>query len=260
MTAKAVLVSGGSSGIGAAITSEFLARGCSVGVVSRQGRPHGADFDEQFESHGSLEWIRVDLADADATRKAVLDWAGRHAYALDGIVLAAVDYGCGPRHPLVDSSLEEWDRVHSVNLRAQFVLVSALLPALLARPRALVLSISSNAAVEAAPGRAVYAASKAGTYALFRSLAQELQDSNVSVVQVMPKNQIVTPGIRARRPKTFTFEGYDEATVFRPFAAHIALTLGAGLAGRLLAIDAEGAWSEMTQCSELHGASPQALP
>lgn len=235
MTAGAFLVTGGSSGIGAAMAGALLHSGRRVGIVSRS---------EPRLGH-CADWLRADLADAQATAASLTAWTRAIDDAVDGLILSAVDYGIAPRHPLVASDLAEFDRLWAVNLRSQFAVLSTLLPILVARPRAVILAISSTAALEPAPGRALYAATKAGSLALLRSLAEELEDTGVSVVQALPLNQVCTAGIEARRPPGFDFKGYATPAIFEPIALHVAATLGGGMNGSVLSIDDLGAWSEI---------------
>ncbi|MEV0633524.1 SDR family oxidoreductase [Streptomyces sp. NPDC050619] len=242
MTPGAILTTGGSRGIGAAIASTIAASGRRVAVLSRR-RP-SPDDQSWAEPAGQprVDRVEADLADARATNAAIRAWRGSIAEPLDGIVLSAVSYGHGPRHPVLATPLEEWDEVMAVNLRGQFVAVSAVLAELVARPRAMILSVSSTAALESAPGRAHYAASKAGALAFFRALTEELRDTNVSVVQVMPRNQVATPGLAARRPPGFSFEGYDPPTVFDAFVRTALSDLGARFDGALVTVDSDGRW------------------
>ncbi|CCK32399.1 hypothetical protein BN159_8021 [Streptomyces davaonensis JCM 4913] len=242
MTPGAILTTGGSRGIGAAIATTIASSGRRVGVLSRR-RPSCDDpVWAELTRRPLVDRVEADLADATATGAAIRGWRDGIPEPLDGLVLSAVSYGHGPRHPVLATALEEWDEVMAVNLRGQFVAVSAVLTELLARPRALILSVSSVAALEPAPGRAHYAASKAGALAFFRALTQELRDTNVSVVQVMPRNQVATPGLAARRPPGYTFEGYDPPTVFDPFVRTALTDLGERFDGTLVTVDSDGRW------------------
>jgi NAD(P)-dependent dehydrogenase (short-subunit alcohol dehydrogenase family) len=242
VTPGAILTTGGSRGIGATIASTIASSGRRVAVLSRR-RPSSADRAwAELARQPLVDRIEADLTDASATDAAIRGWRGRVPEPLDGLVLSAVSYGRGPRHPVLATALEEWDEVMAVNLRGQFVPVRAVLPELLARPRALILSVSSVAALGSAPGRAHYAASKAGALAFFRALAEELRDTNVSVVQVMPRNQVATPGLAARRPPGYAFEGYDPPTVFAPFVRTALTDLGERFDGMLVTVDSDGRW------------------
>jgi NAD(P)-dependent dehydrogenase (short-subunit alcohol dehydrogenase family) len=261
VSAGAVLVTGGSSGIGAAIASTIRSTGRRVGIVSRQRRPAAPGPPElpvrrPAGARADADWIEADLADAGRTGAAIRAWCAGLDEPLEGLVLSAVSYGYGPRHPVGEISLAEWDEVVAVNLRAQYVAVSTVLPDLLARPGALILSVSSVAAVEPAPGRAHYAASKAGALAFFRALAGELRETNVSVVQVMPKNQVVTPGLRARRPPHFSFAGYDRPEVFDKVVVELLAGLGREFDGAVLVVDGDGHWEDVPGLGDGRDAAP----
>jgi len=243
MKPGAFLVTGGSSGIGAAIARQLAVTGRRVGVISRTGEPKAQD--AWGAPDPKVDWIEANLADAVATGAAVATWSARINHAIDGLVLSAVDYGFPPRHPILSSTLAEFDRLWMVNLRSQFVMLSLVLPALVARQRAVILTISSSAALGAAPGRAMYGATKAGSLALFRSLAEELGSTGVSVIQALPQNQVKTPGIQARRPQGFAFEDYDTPSIFEPLTKHMQATLGAGMNGAILSIDSSGHWHDI---------------
>lgn len=242
MRPGAILTTGGSSGIGAAITSTIVSTGRRVGVVSRRPPSSADEVWAELARQPLVDRLQADLADVDATGSAIRAWRESITEPLDGLVLSAVSYGDGSRHPVLGTSVGEWDKVMAVNLRGQFVAVSAVLADLLARPRAMILSVSSSAAVDPAPGRAHYAASKAGAFAFFRALAEELRDTNVAVVQVMPRNQVATPGLAARRPPGFAFEGYDPPTVFDGFVRAALSDMGEQFDGALIEVDSDGRW------------------
>ncbi|GLW46799.1 beta-ketoacyl-ACP reductase [Streptomyces sp. NBRC 14336] len=234
MTHGAILTTGGSRGIGAAIAATIASTGRRVGVLSRRPPP------AEMARHPLVDHIEADLTDAPSTNAAIRAW--HDGAPVDGLILSAVSYGHGPRHPVLATTVEEWDEVMAVNLRGQFVAVSAVLPELLTRPRALILAVTSVAALQPAPGRAHYAASKAGALAFFRALTEELSATHVSVVQVMPRNQVATPGLAARRPPGFAFEGYDPPTVFDPFVRTVLTDLGEKFDGALVTVDSDGHW------------------
>jgi NAD(P)-dependent dehydrogenase (short-subunit alcohol dehydrogenase family) len=233
MKPGAFLVTGGTSGIGAAIARTLVQGGHRVGIVARS------------EPEPPFDWLQADLADGDGTTAAIRSWLERIDRPANGLVLCAADYGVAPRHPLMSSHLAEFDGLCTVNLRSQVVVLSAMLPSLMGRPRSVILAITSDAAFAPAPGRALYAATKAGSLALLASLAEELTDSGVSVIKAFPRSQVRTPGLEARRPPGFVFEGYASPNIFEPIATHLASTLGQGMNGSVLVIDNHGVWQEV---------------
>jgi short-subunit dehydrogenase len=103
---------------------------------------------------------------------------------------------------------------------------------LLQSSRAFLVAISSNTATSPAPGRIAYGCSKAASYALFSGLAEELAESTVSVIQLMPDRQVVTRGLRRRRPPGFDFSAYIQPEVFKEPVLAILRSRGAGMNGQ----------------------------
>jgi NAD(P)-dependent dehydrogenase (short-subunit alcohol dehydrogenase family) len=179
-----VVVTGGASGIGRATCL----------ALAEVGRPVAAwDLDADgardtaarcAELHGvKAHAVEVDVRDADAIRAAAAATVAALP-SVGGLVHAA---GVSLPVPVDDLDAEAWDGVLDVNLRAEALLVRALLPALrAARPGSAVVAISS---VEAIVGHGVlpaYSASKAGVLGLTRSLAHALGGEGIRVNAVCP--------------------------------------------------------------------------
>jgi short-subunit dehydrogenase len=124
----------------------------------------------------------------------------------------------------------------SVNVRSQFILTTRLLPLLLTRPQAFIAALTSDVATQPAPHRIPYACSKAASYALFSSLSAELQESPVSVIQLQPAGQVVTRGLRQRRPRDFDFSGYSSPQIFAEYFRSIVRARGRGMNGMSLVV------------------------
>lgn len=238
----AFLVTGGSSGIGAAIVAELAEHGYRVGVLSR--RPIEDADDGVLRVAHLVDWLRCDLFDADGAQASARKWVESMKTPLVGVVFSAVSYGRTARGPLSDGTRTEFERLLSVNVCSQFQLSAAIaLPRFLASGSGLILTVSSVAAFEPSPGRALYAATKAASLAMFRSLAAEVKGTGISVVQAFPKNQIATPGLRARRPPEFDFAGYDRPDIFRPLVAMCCADTAGKLNGAVVEVDSSGACS-----------------
>ena len=222
----AIVLTGASAGIGLAVL-EALMEDAFVIAVSRTRPPVQL-------SNG--HWIEGDLCTPESVAVNALATLSAQGRSLDGLIHCAASYGAPRRHTLLETSDGEWDELMSVNVRSQFILTVRLLPQLLERPKAFIVSLTSDAATHPAPQRIAYGCSKAASYALFSGLAAELADSSVSVIQMQPATQVVTRGIRRRRPADFHFAGYSSPVIFkRPFKAVLA-SRGAGLNGACLII------------------------
>lgn len=219
-----VILTGASAGIGLSLL-QGLADCAFVVAVSRTPPPI-----EGFNG----TWIQADLEKPEAVTERLAQYLQAHSRPLDGLILCAAAYGADRRHPFLETTDREWDELMTVNVRSQFIMTSRLLPLLLRRERAFIAAITSNTANNPAPGRIAYGCSKAASYSLFSGLAEELAESNVSVVQVMPDRQVVTRGLRRRRPQGFDFSPYIQPEVFQEPIRSIVTSLGAGMNGQCL--------------------------
>lgn len=152
------MVTGGSSGLGAAVARGLEERGDRVLVLDR--KPPETD----------TAWIEVDLAEPASVDAAMLDVLDRTEH-LDGVVYAAGIDACGD---LEDVDGTSWDRVIGVNLLGAARVVRHALPALRSR-NGIVVTVASTLALKALPAASAYCASKAAILAFTRALAAEEQ-------------------------------------------------------------------------------------
>ena len=125
----AVLVTGGGTGIGAAVTRQLRAAGTEVAILGRRGEVLA----EVAASTGAFA-VPCDVSDAGQVEAAVASVAGRFG-RLDGLVLNA---GVMVPGGISDLSLDDWDALVSVNLTGAFYVARAALPSLLASRGAVV--------------------------------------------------------------------------------------------------------------------------
>jgi NADP-dependent 3-hydroxy acid dehydrogenase YdfG len=168
MTLGTVLVTGGSSGLGAAVVAA---------VAEAGGRPVNLD---RVKSEADVEQEIVDLSDARAAEEAVRAVSARVG-GLDAVVTCAGTDACGK---LGDVAGEEWDRVVLVNLLGTAAVVRAALPDLLER-RGHVVTVASTLGVRALSDATAYSASKFGVVGFTRALAAETQ-GRLSTTMLVP--------------------------------------------------------------------------
>jgi meso-butanediol dehydrogenase / (S,S)-butanediol dehydrogenase / diacetyl reductase len=157
----AVLVTGGGTGIGAAVTRQLRAAGTEVAILGRRGEVLA----EVAAATGAFP-VPCDVSDAGQVEAAVASVAGRFG-RLDGLVLNA---GVMVPGGVADLSLAEWDTLVAVNLTGAFLVARDALPHLLAA-RGSVVSVASVAALRASSEMGGYAVTKAGLVMLTQSLA-----------------------------------------------------------------------------------------
>ncbi|GAB2737306.1 SDR family oxidoreductase [Nocardioides pakistanensis] len=168
MTLGNVLVTGGSSGLGAAVIDA---------VAQAGGRPVNLD---RVKSDADVEQEVVDLSDARAAERAVRSVSERVG-GLDAVVTCAGTDACGK---LEDVAAEDWDRVILVNLIGTAAVVRAALPDLLER-HGHVVTVASTLGVRALSDATAYSASKFGVVGFTRALAAETQ-GRMSTTMLVP--------------------------------------------------------------------------
>ncbi|MEV4725529.1 MULTISPECIES: SDR family oxidoreductase [Micromonospora] len=164
----AVLVTGGSSGLGAAVVTAVAQAGGRPLVLDRQRPDDG------------VPWIECDLADTRAAEEATRDLAERVG-GLDAVVTAA---GMDVPGRLADVPRDTWERIVVVDLLATVAVVRAALPYLEAS-RGNVVTVASTLGVKAVGDATAYCAAKFGVVGFTRSLAAELAGS-VGVTLLIP--------------------------------------------------------------------------
>lgn len=177
---KVALITGSSRGLGLTLADFLAARGDALIVTARDGE----DLEEAaaaLRRHGGpVHALPGDVSDP-AHRRALARCA-EELGGLDLLVNNASELGPSPLPALAEYPLDALERVYQTNVFAPLGLVQEVLPLL--RPRALIINLSSDAAVGAYPGWGGYGSSKAALDLLSRTLAAELD--GVSVVSVDP--------------------------------------------------------------------------
>ncbi len=172
------LVTGGGTGIGAAIARALAAEGARITLVGRH-----QDVLEQAAS--AIEGAAV--AVADVTDRAAVDSALEAARAAHGPVTILVNNaGAAESAPFAKVSAESWRRMMSVNLDALLHCTQAALPDLLAAPAGRIVTIASVAGLKGYAYTAAYVAAKHGAVGFTRALAAEYSRSPLTVNAVCP--------------------------------------------------------------------------
>jgi NAD(P)-dependent dehydrogenase (short-subunit alcohol dehydrogenase family) len=168
MSLGTVLVTGGASGLGAAVAAEVAAEGGTPIVLDRV--PPEADHD-----HVVADLTR--LREAEDAVRATAERVG----GLDAVVTCAGTDACGR---LEDVDADDWERVVQVNLLGTVAVVRAALPSLLER-RGRVVTVASTLGLRALSDATAYCASKFGVVGFTRALAVETQ-GRLGVTMLVP--------------------------------------------------------------------------
>jgi 3-oxoacyl-[acyl-carrier protein] reductase len=179
-----IVVTGAASGIGAAVCRRFAAEGSRITAVDqrRDGLLRTCDAIER-ECGVAVLTIVGDLADASFA-EAVVGEASNRGGPIDVAVLAA---GIYPAMSFLEMTVAAWDHVQAVNVRSAMQITRSLAEyAIAGKRKAVVVHISSGAALRARPGAAHYSSSKAALEMLTRSAAIELGPFGIRVNAVSP--------------------------------------------------------------------------
>lgn len=180
---RVALVTGGTRGIGAAITKMLAANGAAVAAGYSRGQESAEKFKSEMTSNGakvSIHQGRVDDAD-DCNRvfKEVMDEFGRVDYLVNN---AGITIDKTVRKMTVD----DWRQVLNVNLSGAFQMTKAVLEHMIERGSGRIVNISSVIGETGNIGQANYAASKAGLFGFTKSLALEMAQRGITVNTVAP--------------------------------------------------------------------------
>ena len=209
-TGLRVAVTGGTSGLGLALVRELRARGAEVALVARE-RERVRSVALQSGAHG----IVGDVADKQGIHRIALQITGLLG-GLDVLINNASELGPVPLALLADTECEALEAALATNLVGPFRLSKALLGALAAAARegrgAVVLNVSSDAAINPYPRWGAYGASKAALHHLSRIWNEELAGQGVRFLSLDP-GDMDTPLHRLAVPEA------DAATLKRPETA-----------------------------------------
>jgi NADP-dependent 3-hydroxy acid dehydrogenase YdfG len=176
MTKPLIVITGASSGIGAATARLLSAQGHPLLLLARR-----LEKLEEFALPDTL-CRKVDVTDRDAVENAVREAEERFG-PTDAIVNNA---GVMLLGRIGDQPVEEWDRMIDLNVKGVLYGTRAVLPGMLARGRGTVINVSSIAGRKTFPDHAAYVATKFAVHALSENLREEVAATSVRVVTIAP--------------------------------------------------------------------------
>ncbi len=246
--APSIVLTGASQGIGKAILLKLIRNGHTLLGLSRT-KPDLSDLAQSLES-GGLAWKPLDLSNAADVALCV---SSLEPTAIRAVILCAVDYGANGRHPSSTTSAQEWQQVIGTNCVGHCLLVSRLLPKLIANPPGIVINLSSDVAVLPGPGRAAYAASKAGLHAMLRAVSAEHPVEFLRVYQLIPTFQLMTEGIRRRRPIGFDFSSYVDPGLIAEVVQQIVSSSGRSIVPGTYSVRRDGGLDPCPEITHMRG-------
>ena len=168
LTGRTAIVTGGTRGLGRAISAALAAQGCKVVACARsepESLPEGVEF------------AALDVRDPDAVEAFVNDVAARHG----GIDIVVNNAGGSPESDASTASPRFAEAINKLNFLAPYFLARAAHPHLLKSDVAAIVNIASVSGIRPSPGTAIYGAAKAALLSLTKSLAQEWGPNSIRV-------------------------------------------------------------------------------
>ena len=188
---RAVVVTGGTRGIGKGIARVFASRGARVLITGRDEDAAKATAAELAAAGGDVSYLLADVSSREDCRRVAAIAQER----LGGVDVLCANAGIFPEASLEDVTESDLDQVFGVNLKGTILSVQACLPALAASGRGRVILTSSiTGPITGYPGWTHYGASKAGQLGFMRTAAIELAPKGITINAVLPGN-IVTEGL-----------------------------------------------------------------
>lgn len=180
---KVALVTGGSRGIGAAIVHAFASEGADVAFCHNANEDEAAAVTAAVERYGRRVFaIRCDVSDIAAVSRL----PGEVKRRFGRIDILVNNAGISGEVPFERISLDMFDAMISVNLRALFQLSQLVVPEMRERGWGRIINIASQLAYSGAPGLVHYCAAKAGVLGLTRAMGVELAPQGVLVNAIAP--------------------------------------------------------------------------
>ena len=184
MGIDAVLISGAGRGIGRAIALNLAKTGIFILCISKS-KSCTETANEIISTGGKAEALELDIRDYEKTEKAVSDWSKKVDYKNIGLVLAAGILG--PKGPLTESSLKEWDDCHRVNVLGTLAIIKSLMPLMLKNKFGRIITFAGGGAAYPNPTFPAYSETKTAMVRITENINEDLKDKgDFSIVCLGP--------------------------------------------------------------------------
>ncbi|MBY2918067.1 SDR family NAD(P)-dependent oxidoreductase [Rhizobium leguminosarum] len=179
---KVAIISGGATGMGGAASKLFAAEGARVAIIDRNGDAAAETVKQIRDAGGEAECWTADVSDEAAVNAAVAGAEERY-----GAVTVLFNHaGTIVIKPFLETTVEEWDWLHAVNVRSMFLMTKAVLPKMIASGGGSIVCTSSISAVAATPMEVLYDTTKGAVHMFARAIAVEFRDRNIRCNAVCP--------------------------------------------------------------------------
>ncbi|MBX4999199.1 SDR family NAD(P)-dependent oxidoreductase [Rhizobium lentis] len=179
---KVAIISGGATGMGGAASKLFAAEGARVAIIDRNGQAAAETVKQIRDAGGEADCWTADVSDETAVNAAVAGVEERYG----AVTLLFNHAGTIVIKPFLETTLQEWDWLHAVNVRSMFLMTKAVLPKMIAAGGGSIVCTSSISAVAATPMEVLYDTTKGAVHMFARAIAVEFRDRNIRCNAVCP--------------------------------------------------------------------------
>lgn len=177
-SSKAIVITGGTLGVGRATARMFAEAGARAIAICGRNEANGAAAVDELRARGAVAiFVRADLAEPEDCFR-VIDHAAEEFGTLDGLVNCT---GSTKRGTLEDTSVDLWNHLFNVNTRAPFLLSQRIVPHLRKQGGGTIVNIGSVAAHSGQPYIMAYSAAKAALLTLTKNMANSLKWDRIRV-------------------------------------------------------------------------------
>jgi 2-hydroxycyclohexanecarboxyl-CoA dehydrogenase len=160
-----VIVTGGASGIGAAICERFTEEGAKVAIFDLQSKPYAVDISNQSQVNDAVAAVEKDLGPVDV----LVNNAGWDKAA-----------------PFLETDAALWQKIVAINLMGPIHMHHAVLKGMKARSKGRIVNIASDAGRVGSSGESVYSACKGGIIAFTKTMAREMASRQININCICP--------------------------------------------------------------------------
>lgn len=182
LSGKVAIVSGGATGMGGAASTLFAAEGARVAIIDRNMAEAEKRVNEIIAAGGEAMAVAADVSKAADVNDAVAQVEN----AFGPVTVLFNHAGTIVIKPFLETSEEEWDWLHDVNVKSMFLMTKAVLPGMIAAGGGSIVCTSSISAVAATPMEVLYDTTKGAVHMFARAIAVEFRDRNIRCNAVCP--------------------------------------------------------------------------
>jgi NAD(P)-dependent dehydrogenase (short-subunit alcohol dehydrogenase family) len=182
LAGKVAIISGGATGMGGAASKLFAAEGAKVGIIDRNPVASAETVKAIRDAGGEAMFSIADVSIGEDVNRAV----GEISAAFGPVTVLFNHAGTIVIKPFLDTTEEEWDWLHAVNVKSMFHMTKAVLPQMIAAGGGSIVCTSSISAVAATPMEVLYDTTKGAVHMFARAIAVEFRDNNIRCNAVCP--------------------------------------------------------------------------